>query len=80
MFVRRLAEIFSATQQQTVTLRGRWKKSKSHGPIHHAKNGSMESHHRTDGHAMPDVMARGRRVHAHGGRPVLAKLRNFQQK
>jgi hypothetical protein len=35
----------------------RMEENKSHGPIHHATNGSMESHHRTDGHAMPDVIA-----------------------
>jgi hypothetical protein len=31
--------------------------SKSHGPIHHTTNGTMESYHRIDGHAMPGAMA-----------------------
>jgi hypothetical protein len=31
--------------------------SKSHGPIHHTTNGTIESYHRINGHAMPGVMA-----------------------
>ena len=55
--------------------------SKSHGPIHHTTNGTMESHHRIDGHAMPGVMAGDAEYMPTAvvrSSPV-GELRNFQQ-
>jgi hypothetical protein len=57
MFVFPLVALFSATTAVNSDIERQMEESKSHGPIHHTTNATMESHHRTDGHAMPDVMA-----------------------